>query len=252
MTEHPHRLASAPDAELARALVAAGRTLTYPDPAPDLADAVARRLRAGSGRRRLATRRVPLVAGVLLGLAAGTAAAAGLGVPGIALRSSAPSAPSVAAVRSPRTRASSGGACRCRKPACRLTSPWPCPPGLGAPEVYVADQPPGGRVSLRWDGGANLGSGLLLTQFRGELDPSFFVKGIAPADAPEPVVVAGSEGWWVEGRHEVSYRDADGRALTEVVREASSTLLWTRDGVTYRLESDLPKARAVEVGASAR
>lgn len=267
MTQDPHHLAGAPDAELARALVAAGRTLTYPD--HDLADVVGRRLRPGSGhpgdeprrsrassgpRRRRGARRVLLVAGAALGLAAGTAAAAGLGLPGIALRASAPGAPDPGSAALAEDARFLGR--RVSLPEARLQVAFavaaPALPGLGEPAVYVADQPPGGRVSLHWAGGADGGPSLLLTQFRGELDASFFVKGVAPAAAPEPVTVAGSEGWWVEGRHEVSYRDADGRALTQVVRAASNVLLWTRDGVTYRLESDLSKARAVEIGASAR
>lgn len=251
MTEHPNRLAEASDADLARALVAAGRTLPYPE--PDLVGTVSERLlpatrvppsRTG-GRPRAQARRVALVAVVLLVLAAGTAVAAGLRVPGVALRSSAPSARHERAT----ALALDGAFLGRRVPLAEASRQVdfdvavPQVPGLGPPEVFVADQPPGGRVSLRYPG-----AGVLLTQFRAELDDEFFVKGVP--DAPEPVAVGETQGWWVEGRHAFVYRDADGRAVTDVVPDATGVLLWARDGVTFRLQSELPRTRALAVAES--
>lgn len=275
MTEHPHPLADVPDAELVQALISLGRTLTYAD--PDVATAVARRLHAaaaaarppadrtaarragGRGRRRRSVvRRALLVAGLVLVLATGAAAAAGLGVPGIVLRPSAPDA-----ARVPGQSGASDGGGRTGALAqdqgflgrpvslaeARAEADFavavPDLAWLGPPEVFVADQPPGGRVSLRYPD-----AGVLLTQFRAELDDAFFVKGLVPPFAPEPVTVAGAQGWWVEGRRSFTYRDADGRAVTDLLGQATNALLWSREGITHRLETDLPQARAIEVGAA--
>lgn len=65
-------------------------------------------------------------------------------------------------------------------------------------------------------------------------------------------VNGGGRGWWIEGAHEVFYVAPDGRATPEQSRFAHNTLLWSRDGVTMRLESAVSLDHAAAVATSMR
>ena len=47
--------------------------------------------------------------------------------------------------------------------------------------------------------------------------------------------------------HEFFYLDADGEPQPDTARLAANTLLWERDGVTYRLESALDRDAALAI-----
>jgi hypothetical protein len=45
-------------------------------------------------------------------------------------------------------------------------------------------------------------------------------------------------GVWIDGTHTLMYVDRTGQVRQETARMAAKTLLWQRNGVTYRLEGD--------------
>ncbi len=71
-----------------------------------------------------------------------------------------------------------------------------------------------------------LGSGLLVTQFRGEISSGFVQKGIKPGTRVEDVPLNSALGYWIEGTpHLFLYRDRRGRPIEECLRLAGNTLL---------------------------
>ena len=96
------------------------------------------------------------------------------------------------------------------------------------------------------------GAGLLLTEFRGDLEPDLVRKFIGPDTGTRRVRVGSATGFWVEGPHSFGYRDANGVVRIDQRRLASGTLLWRRGPVLLRLESELPLRRALEVARSVR
>ena len=65
--------------------------------------------------------------------------------------------------------------------------------------------------------------------------------------------VAGARGWWLHGApHLFLRRTGTGEQSSPVVptRLAGDTLLWERDGLTYRLEGSAGLERAIEIAAS--
>ncbi len=260
---------------LDRALRDLGADLAYP-PTPDLARRVRGRLAAGpAGPRRFwavprpAPRRFALAALLLLLLGAAlaalapgvrTAVADRLGVRGIAITYA---TPAPAATPAPvGTAYSLGQPLSLAEARARVSFPilLPSLPDLGAPdEVYVGEPPAGGQVALVYRArpglppAAETGPGLLLTQFRGGVEPAFVKKFIEPGTRLEGVSVAGAQGYWIEGRpHLFTYRDAGGRVGEERIRLAGNTLLWERGGVTFRLESALSRDEALRIAASLR
>lgn len=95
------------------------------------------------------------------------------------------------------------------------------------------------------------GHGALVTQHRGGLDPGLIGKGVGPGSRFEQVTVAGAPGIWIEGAaHFFFYRSPDGQFREETLRLAGNTLLWERDGTLLRLEAQVGRERAIEIGAS--
>jgi hypothetical protein len=67
-----------------------------------------------------------------------------------------------------------------------------------------------------------------------------------------PVVVAettvnGQRAYWVEGQHFLRLRTGDFQAFRAV---GSNVLIWEAEDITYRLETDLPRAEAVRIAES--
>jgi hypothetical protein len=66
------------------------------------------------------------------------------------------------------------------------------------------------------------------------------------------VTVSGGPAVWVDRPHPVLYTDRDGRLRQEGARLAGSTLIWEKDGVTYRVEGDLTEHQAIAIAESLR
>jgi hypothetical protein len=136
----------------------------------------------------------------------------------------------------------------------------PTLPELGEPdEVYVKAPPPGGQVSLVYRSRPGLppasetGVSLLFSEFRGETGETYFRKLLGPEAEIETITVNGNRGFWIEGEpHAFIYRNAEGGTHREDLRLAANALIWEQNGLTLRLEGDLPKGEALRVAESVR
>jgi hypothetical protein len=90
-----------------------------------------------------------------------------------------------------------------------------------------------------------------IDQFDGGLDP-MFTKFTHAADVHHVTVDAGGTvpAIWVARPHPVLYTDRDGTLRDESARLAGTTLIWEKDGITYRVEGDLTQERAIEIAES--
>ena len=117
------------------------------------------------------------------------------------------------------------------------------PDAIGDPDAVYLDQ--FGQDTLVILSYAEAGFDLYQSRLRG----SFF-KGV-----PEGIVevaVAGVPGLWVpKGGHGAAYLDPEGELIPGSERFIErGTLLWEKDGITYRLETSLSQEEAIRVAAS--
>ncbi len=97
------------------------------------------------------------------------------------------------------------------------------------------------------------GIGLLLGQFEGRLRPDLIKKITAGATRLRGADVGGLPAYWLSGApHTFLYVDENGRIAEDNARLAGNVLLWERNGVTYRLESELSLEAAVAIAESLR
>jgi hypothetical protein len=121
-------------------------------------------------------------------------------------------------------------------------------PGLGRPDgVYVDELALGGEIVFLY--GTENAPRLLLSEFRGDLNPELMSKTAGPGTLIEPVTVAeGSPGFWIAGApHELFYLGPDGEPIRDVVRLAANVLVWERGRLTLRIEGAITKERALEL-----
>ncbi len=241
---------------LESALRALGTRLAVPDP-PDVTDAVLARIArpapARWGRRLLAA---AVAAFVALGTAMVVSPAVRAAVfdlfriGGVEIHNQpAPVSPSISPSVSPSMDPPLPGERDVTLDEARAAVDFPLrvPTALGPPgAVRLVD---GDRVvTMAFDGTA-FGS-VRVDQFDGGLDP-LFTKFASAADVHH-VTVDGAPAIWVDRPHPVLYTDRDGTLREESARLAGSTLIWERDGVTYRVEGDLTEDRAITIAESLR
>jgi hypothetical protein len=130
--------------------------------------------------------------------------------------------------------------------------------GLGEPDaVYVRSEQDFESVTLVWRPRPGLPEildtqvGLILSEYAGAAAP-YFEKYVDARHPPITVTVAGSPGLRFSGPQEVLIRDHRGIIHDEHPRTSAPTLVWERDGVTYRLEADTGTRRALELAATVR
>ena len=254
-------------AELDRMLTQLGRELDWPD-TPDLAPRVRARLADAEPRRR---RPKPLVAGLrrsfalalvlLLVLAAVTAAAVPavrdavlefLGLQGATVerRVSLPTPPPERPLElGRRTTLQSASESLAFEP---LVPAEPADPD----GVYVRRSVPGGELSLAYLPQPGLPRarstrlGLLVSEFRGDLDPIYVGKALGPATVVEELTVDNEPALWIEGApHFFFYRDQDGRTMESELRLAQNVLLVERGDLLVRLEGAFSRERAIRIAA---
>jgi hypothetical protein len=231
-------------ADLERELRSLAHAIDWPD--VDVASSAAAELRAGRTANRppprlslWPRRRVVALAVAALLLVAGTAVAARLALGSITIhvvpKLSSPYAPA----RSILGRAASPEAVAS---LVRVSTDAP----LGAPDgMFLARSPT--RASLTWDapeGAPHLddtGWRAILMAFHGT-DAIAATKEVLPRTSLVPVRVGTSPGYWVEGPHQLVLPEGG------TLRLRGGVLIWTRNGVTYRLESTLSKDDALAVG----
>lgn len=270
------RLQSASDAELELVLRDLGTRLDYP-PMPALAVQVRSRLEreiAPPAVREVLRPYRPLrrsLAFAVLGLllVAGAATAARFAVRGVEIRFrstpptvSPPTARPTGESPDPGPLLSLGERVTLSEARRAVSFPVRLPtlPRPGRPdEVYVDDDPVGGRVTLLYrprpgfPKATTTNVGLLITQFRATFDEEFIVKEAGPGTRVEQVSVDGAPGYWIVGEpHTVLYVDENGSLFPDSVRLAGNTLLWERRGFTFRLEADIDRQHALRIAVSLR
>lgn len=105
------------------------------------------------------------------------------------------------------------------------------PPSLGPPAAAFEGRPEGGYTEV-WPGP------ILLTQFPGSVDDQVIEKRAFGGSTVTRTTVLGEPAYWVSGPHGFLYLDQDGNVQEDTLRLSGNALIWTRDGITYRLESD--------------
>jgi hypothetical protein len=253
--------------ELERMLSQLGRELDWPE-TPELAPRVRARLSEPVPRRR----RNPLVWGLrrplalalalLLVLAAVTAAAVPavrdavlefLGLQGATVerRQSLPTPP-------PERPLDLGRRTTLENATARLAFPPLVPAGLGHPDgVYIRRGVPGGELSLAYRPRPGLPRarstrlGLLVSEFRGDLDRNYVGKIVGPAGLVDRLRLDGGRAIWIEGvEHFFFYRDPTGRVIEHELRLAQNVLLVERGKLLVRLEGAFSRERAIRIARS--
>jgi hypothetical protein len=135
----------------------------------------------------------------------------------------------------------------------------PSTAGLGTPDaVYLRAGPGLEAVSLVYrpragfPGGFDGHVGLLVSEYAGAAKP-YFVKYIDMHVPLSRVLVAGQwPGLYFPGAQAVYVRDPGGTVHSERPRLSAPSLVWERGAVTYRLEGNISRARALAIAASLR
>lgn len=256
--------------ELEERLRFLGAAIQYP-PTPALARTVSERLAAESARRRpaLTLRRVALAfaavavavaAALLVSPQARTTVLGWLGLKGVLVQP-------VKKLPSP-TPGPSGLALRLElgQPVSLLEAEGKVayhlaiPQSLGSPDhVYFLEPPAGGEISLAYSSRPGLPAtketelGLLMMQFRGDINPDFLGKLLGPGTNVEELTVNGNRGFWISGApHGFLYNDPNGDTREETFRLAGNTLLWEQGGLTLRIESALTRDQALAIARTVR
>jgi hypothetical protein len=140
--------------------------------------------------------------------------------------------------------------------AARASAPYPVavPPavaGFGAPRVFLAGDDVVTRVSFVWVRGGK--PKLLLTEFNADPYQPYIKKVMLDGGHVKPVTVKGEQGYWLFGAaHELDYVDHDGMHFIDHSRLAGNTLVWTRGGVTFRLEGAPTLHEALRIARATR
>jgi hypothetical protein len=122
------------------------------------------------------------------------------------------------------------------------------PVGYGDPsEVFLEQSVPGGLVTLTYDPGPG-SYGLVITEMAGSVNSALLDKIIGPGTTVTSVDVGGEPGFWIEGQpHALFLLDENGEIREDRTRLVGNTLLFTRDGITVRVESALDLAGALDI-----
>ena len=206
-----------------------GRRIHVPEP-PDVTAQVLTRINAPRRRNRWLTALVAAVTAFAIAFAVSPAVRAGvqnlLEFAGVEFRTEAP--PSVAPPL-PSQEVSLDQA--------RGQMPFEIhlPAELGEPDKITVHE--GRFVTLHY-------GDLRLDQFDGTISST--VGKLVHQDGVEQV----GDKIWIPYPHVFFYIDRDGQWHTEEPRKAAQTLLWQKDQVTFRLEGDLTRERALEISAS--
>src|SRR5918996_6179617 len=129
------------------------------------------------------------------------------------------------------------------------------PAELGAPdEVYYDEFVSDGQISLVYRERDDLPQapgtrvGAIVTQFEADfLDQQFYEKFPQGTANVIEVEVAGVRGVWIDQPHAIIFRGAGGELDSEDSRLSGPSLIWEKDGMVYRLESNFPLERDVAV-----
>jgi hypothetical protein len=246
--------------DLEQLLASIGNELRYP-PTPEIAPAVAERLRTKRAPRGLATRRTLFGAAAALLLLAGGAIAAAPGTRDAVLQWLGLRGVNVVRVpKLPPLPPESAGADldlgrRTTLAAARSRVRFPVlVPSLRGAEIYISPMPAGGRIIFAYSPGPRLPraigthAGMLITEFRG-VQPVELIRKIAePGTTIQRTSVRGEPAVWIAGHpHEVVYLDAQGIPRVDTLRLAGNTLLWRHGQILVRIEAHISRDAAIRI-----
>lgn len=253
-----------PESVLERELIDLGRHVAWPPP-PDLASSVGGELRAVVPLRRRSPRRVAVLAAAavlvvtgLLAISPGLRAALLdlFTLPGARIQVE-PTPSPVPMASGGLTDLVPGRPVTMRVARAEATFPLVVPAELGPPDqVVLAGGGDDAIVTMAWRARPGLaaadetGHGALLTQFRAQARDDL-VKKVSQVGRVVPVVVAGGQGYWIDGPHAVLV-ERDGTVVEDRARLSTSSLLWNRKEVLLRLEADVSLDEALRLAASVR
>ncbi len=130
------------------------------------------------------------------------------------------------------------------------------PAPLDHPTTTYVDEPVAGAVTLVWPPSDRLpnagdaGVGLLLTELPGSVEQVLLEKRLDPTTTFEIVTVGDARGYWISGgKHDVTYLGPNGTGRPDTTRLAANTLIWSEDGVVFRMESALDRAAAIDLAS---
>jgi hypothetical protein len=141
----------------------------------------------------------------------------------------------------------------------RMPAVVPAARGFASPDEVWFDDKAGGVTSLVYRARPGLpaakhtdGIGLLIQEFTGD-GSGFLNKYLTNGSRSQSVAVGPYDGVFITGGdHFLAYEDATGAGLTEDGRLVGNALIFQREGLTIRIEGDLPAERMVAIGASLR
>jgi len=134
------------------------------------------------------------------------------------------------------------------------------PAAIGPPDgVFLDKSVPGNRLSLEYRPRRGLpeagstGLGLLVDEFRGDLNPQYAGKIAGQATRIERLRIDGENAIWLEGAPHFFFYRAPGEPFREQsLRIAQNVLLLEHGHVLVRLEGAFGRARALELARSLR
>lgn len=272
------RLAGRDDAGLEAMLRASAESIAWPTAnpagAPDIATRVRARLVAapqpaarGPWTAWRPVRRSLLLALIALLALAAIVGAVGLGLPGLRLILSEPSASPPASVAPSGAPAPGplGSSLRLGERVAldeveALTGfapQLPTDPAIGPPDEVYVDRERGNQVALVWAASEMLpatrepGTGLILMRFEGRLDDGYRQKLIGEGVTVEPLTIDGQRGFWVSGdAHFFFYIGKAGAVIDDGRRWVGDALAWTDEATTYRIESALGRDATIDLAES--
>jgi hypothetical protein len=131
------------------------------------------------------------------------------------------------------------------------------PSALPPPDaVHLLEWELGTQVFISWVASEQLpqvgasGIGVLLAEFRANLNEQFFEKLIMAGTTVDGVEVAGAPAYWLAGAPHVFMFDAGGPLVEDSTRLTGNVLVWEADGITYRLESNLSLNESLTIAES--
>jgi hypothetical protein len=141
----------------------------------------------------------------------------------------------------------------------RMPAVVPAARGFGSPDEVWFDDTAGGVTSLVYRAGSGLpaakhtdGIGLLIQEFTGD-GSGFLNKYLTNGSRAQQVAVGPYDGVFITGGdHFLAYDAATGEGVTADGRLVGNALIFQREGLTIRIEGDLPLARMVAIGAALR
>ena len=123
--------------------------------------------------------------------------------------------------------------------------------------MFVDRSVPGGRLSLEYRARRDLPEakstklGLLVDEFRGDLNPEYAGKMAGQATRIEPFTLDGEHAIWVAGApHFFFYRSPGNPFEERRLRLAQNVLLLEHGRLLVRLEGAFDRARAIELARS--